>query len=292
MTRFPGLALALVVIALLLASGGQATPGQSTTLHGRVGPGFTISLTNESGARVTKLDPGTYDIEVQDLSDEHNFHLLGPGVDKATEIGSSGTVTWTVTLRDGTYTYQCDPHQGTMNGSFAVGNVPTPPPPPTPPAGGAVTPKTKLLLTSGPGFKITLKTATGKTVKSMKRGTYTGCRSRPVAHPQRARRRAGLQPTNLAAHLHGDADLEGQARANRHAPVPLRPACPRGHEGLGEDRPVMGARPESALADPGRANTPEGGRFAAAVVSTTQTERPARRQTGPCVTAFSVSDKP
>ena len=88
MTRFPGLALALVVIALLLASGGQATPGQSTTLHGRVGPGFTISLTTESGARVTKLDPGTYDIEVQDLSDEHNFHLSGPGVDKATEIGS------------------------------------------------------------------------------------------------------------------------------------------------------------------------------------------------------------
>ena len=172
MTRFPGLALALVVIALLLASGGQATPGQSTTLHGRVGPGFTISLTNESGARVTKLDPGTYDIEVQDLSDEHNFHLLGPGVDKATEIGSSGTVMWTVTLRDGTYTYQCDPHQGTMNGSFAVGNVPTPPPPPTPQAVTPVTPASKLLLTSGPGFKITLKTTTGKTIKSMKRGTY------------------------------------------------------------------------------------------------------------------------
>jgi plastocyanin len=174
MTRFPGLALALVVIALLLASGGQATPGQSTTLHGRVGPGFTISLTTESGARVTKLDPGTYDIEVQDLSDEHNFHLMGPGVDKATEIGTSGTVTWTVTLRDGTYTYQCDPHQGTMNGSFTVGNVPTPPPPQSnPPAGGAVTPKTKLVLTSGPGFTITLRTTAGKTVKSMKTGTYT-----------------------------------------------------------------------------------------------------------------------
>jgi plastocyanin len=172
MTRFPGLALVLVVSALLLASGGQATPGQSTTLHGRVGPGFTISLTNESGARVTHLDPGTYDIEVQDLSDEHNFHLIGPGVDKATEIGTSGTVTWTVTVRDGTYTYQCDPHQGTMNGSFTVGNVPTPPPPSNPPAGGAVTPKAKLLLTSGPGFTITLKTAAGKTVKRMKTGTY------------------------------------------------------------------------------------------------------------------------
>jgi plastocyanin len=173
MTRFPGLALAVVVIALLLASGGQATPGQSTTLHGRVGPGFTISLTNASGAPVTTLDPGTYDIEVQDLSDEHNFHLQGPGVDKATEIGSSGAVTWTVTLSDGTYFYQCDPHQGTMHGSFTVGNVTPPPPPPTPPAGGAVTQKTKLVLTSGPGFKITLKTAAGKTVKSMKRGTYT-----------------------------------------------------------------------------------------------------------------------
>ena len=174
MTRFPGLALVLVVIALLLASGGQATPGQSTTLHGRVGPGFTISLTNESGAPVTHLDPGTYDIEVQDLADEHNFHLQGPGVDKATEIASSGTVTWTVTLSDGTYVYKCDPHQGTMNGSFTVGNVPAPTPTPTPkpPAAGTVTPKTKLVLTSGPGFTITLKTAAGKTVKRMKTGTY------------------------------------------------------------------------------------------------------------------------
>jgi plastocyanin len=176
MTRFPGLVLVLVVIALLLASGGQATPGQSTTLHGRVGPGFTISLTTASGAPVTHLDPGTYDIEVQDLADEHNFHLQGPGVDKATEIGTSGTVTWTVTLSDGTYFYQCDPHQGTMNGSFTVGNVPTPTPPPpqpNPPAGGAVTPKAKLVLTSGPGFTITLKTTAGKTVKTMKTGTYT-----------------------------------------------------------------------------------------------------------------------
>ena len=174
MTRFPGLALAFVVIALLLASGGQATPGQATTLHGRVGPGFTISLTTESGASVTKLDPGTYEIDVDDLAAEHNFHLFGPGVDKATEIGGAGSVHWTVTFSDGTYTYQCDPHQGTMNGSFTVGNVVTPPPPqPKPPAGGTVTPRTKLVLTSGPGFTITLKTTSGKTVKVMKSGTYT-----------------------------------------------------------------------------------------------------------------------
>jgi plastocyanin len=177
MSRFPGLVLVLGVAALLLASGGQATPDQATTLHGRVGPGFSISLTTEAGARVTHLDPGTYDIEVQDLSDEHNFHLLGPGVDKATEVGDSGRVTWTVTVRDGTYRYQCDPHQATMNGSFTVGNAqPAPPPSSTPPAGGGgavVTSKTKLVLTSGPGFTITLETSAGKTVKTMKTGTYT-----------------------------------------------------------------------------------------------------------------------
>ena len=80
----------------------------------------------------TKLDPGTYEITVDDLSEEHNFHLSGPGVDRATEIGDVGTQTWTVTLRDGTYTYVCDPHQGTMRGSFTVGNVTTPPPTPKP----------------------------------------------------------------------------------------------------------------------------------------------------------------
>ena len=33
-------------------------------------------------APVTQLDPGTYEIIVRDLSDEHNFHLIGPGVER------------------------------------------------------------------------------------------------------------------------------------------------------------------------------------------------------------------
>jgi len=173
MARLPALALGLAVVALLLAAGGQATPGQSTKLHGRVGPGFTISLTTDAGARVTHLDPGAYEIEVEDESEEHNFHLRGPGVDRATDIGGEGKELWTVTFRDGTYRFQCDPHQGTMNGSFTVGNVPAPAPSPEPkPPAAAVTPRTKLVLTSGPVFTITLTTAAGKTVKSMKTGTY------------------------------------------------------------------------------------------------------------------------
>ena len=37
----------------------------------------------------------------------------------------------------------------------------------------AITAKTRLVLTSGPGFTITLRTAAGKSVKTLKRGTYS-----------------------------------------------------------------------------------------------------------------------
>jgi plastocyanin len=170
--RLAVLVSALLVVASLAAAGGDATLEQSSKLHARVGPGFTISLTNDGGTRVTKLDPGTYEIEVEDESEEHNFHLSGPGVNRATEIGETGKVTWTVTFTDGTYRYVCDPHSGTMNGSFTVGNVTTPPPT-TPSGSKPVTSKSKLQLTSGPGFTITLKTTAGKAVKSMRTGTYT-----------------------------------------------------------------------------------------------------------------------
>jgi plastocyanin len=169
MSRLVALFAALLVLVLPAVAGAAATPAQSSELHATVGPGFTISLTDDSGARVTKLDPGTYEIEVEDESDEHNFHLRGPGVDRMTGIGETGKARWTVTFTDGVYTYVCDPHLSFMRGSFTVGN----PPPPTAPAGGAITQKTKLVLTSGPDFAITLKTAAGKTVKAMKLGTYT-----------------------------------------------------------------------------------------------------------------------
>jgi len=160
---------ALAVASLLGATDGAAVRAQNPKLLGTVGPEFSIVLRDAQGTRVTKLDPGTYDIEVEDLSPEHNFHLSGPGVDERTEIGFTGTVTWTVTFRDAVYTYNCDPHFTRMRGTFIVGNPPTPPPPPP----NVVTSKTKLVLTAGPAEVITLKTAAGKTVKTMKLGTYT-----------------------------------------------------------------------------------------------------------------------
>jgi plastocyanin len=90
------------------------------TLTATVGPGPTISLRTASGRRVTSLKARRYRIVVRDRSRMHNFHLVGPGVNKRTTVGFRGTRTWTVTLRKGRYRYVCDPHRTRMKGSFRV----------------------------------------------------------------------------------------------------------------------------------------------------------------------------
>ena len=105
------LAAALVVVA----SASAATP----TLNGVDGPGFTITL-KKAGKKVSRLKAGKYKVVVKDLSNIHNFHLTGPGVNKKTGVGAKGTFTWTVTLKKGTYKFICDPHAAIMKGSFKV----------------------------------------------------------------------------------------------------------------------------------------------------------------------------
>jgi hypothetical protein len=82
---------------------------------------FVISLRDANGNAVTQLAPGTYDISVSDRSEQHNFHLKGPGVDRATPIGEKQETTWTVTIGDGRYTYVCDAHASQMRGYFLAG---------------------------------------------------------------------------------------------------------------------------------------------------------------------------
>ena len=94
-----------------------------------MGPGFTIKLVGPDGLPVQRLDPGTYELAVDDRSPEHNFHLSGPGVDVATPVDDVGAQTFAVTLTDGRYTFVCDPHRLTMRGGFDVGTGPAPPPP-------------------------------------------------------------------------------------------------------------------------------------------------------------------
>ena len=84
---------------------------------------FAISLSDASGSPVTHLDPGTYDIEVHDLSEMHNFHLYGPSVQQATAVGNKEDVVWTLTLADGKYGFDCTAHPTLMKGWFTVGQV-------------------------------------------------------------------------------------------------------------------------------------------------------------------------
>jgi hypothetical protein len=84
---------------------------------------------------VRHLDAGSYTLLIHDHSTFHNFHFSGPGVDVMTDIDFVGDKTFTVTLTDGTYFFQCDPHNGQMHGQFTVGTVTAPPPAPTPAVG-------------------------------------------------------------------------------------------------------------------------------------------------------------
>ncbi len=113
-TRF-ALVTLLAAALVFVASASAATP----TLNGVDGPGFTITL-NKGGKKVTSLKAGKYKIVIKDLSNIHNFHLTGPGINKKTGVGPKGTFTWTVTLKKGTYKYVCDPHASIMKGSFKV----------------------------------------------------------------------------------------------------------------------------------------------------------------------------
>jgi plastocyanin len=110
---------ALVAIAVLVAA---ATASAATPkLVGETGPGFTIEVKTSAGKDVKSLKAGTYVLKVEDKSSIHNFHLFGPGVNKSTSIDGTGEKTWTVKLKPGKYTYQCDVHasQG-MKGTFKV----------------------------------------------------------------------------------------------------------------------------------------------------------------------------
>jgi hypothetical protein len=152
----PLLLLPLVLAAVLLPGSGHAA---DPVLKAKVGPGFTISIANAAGVKVTRVPAGTYSIDVSDLSAEHSFHLKGPGgIDMATDVAGTGIVTWSVTLVDGTYTFLCDAHPATMRGTLGVGAAPPPP--------------RKLTGRVGPGKVLSLKTAAGAVVKSLAAGTY------------------------------------------------------------------------------------------------------------------------
>jgi plastocyanin len=121
----PLLLLPLVLAAVLLPGAAQSA-ATSNQLTVTVGPGFSIKIADANGKTVTQLDPGDYAITIKNLSPaaEHNFHLTGPGGIDQFSAFDNNTVTWDVTLVDGTYKYKCDAHPTIMKGSFHVGALP------------------------------------------------------------------------------------------------------------------------------------------------------------------------
>jgi NitT/TauT family transport system substrate-binding protein len=71
------------------------------------------------GVVAKRLDPGKYLAVISDKSKGDNFHLRGPGVDKRTAVGGTGTVRWNLTLQPGTYRFSSDKH-ARLHGSFKV----------------------------------------------------------------------------------------------------------------------------------------------------------------------------
>lgn len=100
----------VATVAALALPAGAATP----TVKGTVGPGFTIKL----APKPTKA--GTLKLVVSDKSSIHDFHLVGPGVNVKTSVTGTGTKTFTVKLKKGTYRFVCDPHASAMHGAFTI----------------------------------------------------------------------------------------------------------------------------------------------------------------------------
>jgi hypothetical protein len=118
------LVLAPLSAASLLVAGGALSQSQAPpTLHGAVGPSYTISLT-ANGKRVTSLKAGSYSFVVSDKAAVHNFVLEkkqgGTFEKELTTVPFTGTKTVKIALTPGKWEFYCRPHESAMHGTFTV----------------------------------------------------------------------------------------------------------------------------------------------------------------------------
>jgi hypothetical protein len=129
MKRSAGGALAVLLLVTACSSAEEPPVTEvegAPTLRAMVGTeespdAFEISLVDEDGAPVTELPAGEYNIEVNDPTSVHNFHLSGGdgAVDEKTGPTEKIETVWVVTFVPGEYRFLCDPHPS-MNGHFTV----------------------------------------------------------------------------------------------------------------------------------------------------------------------------
>ena len=81
--------------------------------------GLKIEMKNAANRKLTTVEGRHVSHQDRGQSNKiHNFRLRGPGINRATSIPRTTETIWTVQLKRGTYTFLCDPHAGTMRGSF------------------------------------------------------------------------------------------------------------------------------------------------------------------------------
>ena len=114
---FQRLAVLVVLAGITLLA---PVAAEAATFYGRVGPSATNTLERGDGTTVRRIRDGRHTFVIRDRSSRHNFHLLGPGVNRKTGVGFTGRRRWSVTLQVGTFRYRCDPHRTTMRGRFTV----------------------------------------------------------------------------------------------------------------------------------------------------------------------------
>jgi plastocyanin len=119
------LALGLSGVFFANSSSAAQSRAAATIITGSVGSStdhnaYVISLSK------TTVTPGTYQFNVTDYATIHNFDLCkgtsctGTNTVHKTTVPGTGSVSWTVTLGLGTYTYQCDAHVSTMKRTLKV----------------------------------------------------------------------------------------------------------------------------------------------------------------------------
>jgi hypothetical protein len=115
-TLFALLAAALAAVALSVTAVASAAPAK---VLGTVGPGHTIGL-RMGGKKVTTLKAGVpYRFVVSDRSEDHDFRVVGPGVNKViTSVGFVGQKSVVLKLKPGAYRFYCAPHADEMHGGF------------------------------------------------------------------------------------------------------------------------------------------------------------------------------
>lgn len=110
-------------VAAALATAAVGRTAAAPKLTGKVGPGYTISLTR-AGKKVTKLKAGRYTFAISDKAAIHSFVLeqeSGGKFEKTlTSVSFTGTKSTTVTLKKGKWKYYCKPHESLMFGFFTV----------------------------------------------------------------------------------------------------------------------------------------------------------------------------